>query len=305
MLSFISLGSGSSGNCYYLFNGAFGILIDAGISARTLKKHFTGYGLRLDGIRYMLITHDHADHVKYAGKISAELNLPVYATAMAHRGIAHNYCVRQKIHPRNIRIMQKGGSIVLGEPALDGMDAAAVAAGRHCAVVTSFDVPHDSNDNVGYKIEWEDAVFCLITDAGHVTDEMKRRIGEAQYLVIEANHDTDMLMNGTYPQSLKERVASDHGHLSNLDCGKAIAENASQRLRHAWLCHLSHENNSPQLALKTVADTLERHGIVPGRDIQIDALLRNTPSRIFNLDGEKKRFQPYASGGDLSSRHPA
>ena len=159
MLKFISFGSGSSGNCYFLFTETDGILIDTGIGVRTLKKYFQDYGLKMAQVRHIIITHDHADHVKSVGSFSCEYHLPVYATREVHRGIDHNYCVRRKIQPINAKIIEKGSTMQLGD-----------------FTVTSFDVPHDSNDNVGYCIECEGTVFCLMTDAGHVTDEMKQYI---------------------------------------------------------------------------------------------------------------------------------
>ena len=108
-----------------------------------------------------------------------------------------------------------------------------------------FHIPHDSQDCVGYQIESEGIVFVLMTDVGHVTDEMKRIIGLANYLVLEANHDDDMLKNGPYPEHLKSRIKSKIGHLSNRECGVALAENATPNLKHVWLCHLSEENERP------------------------------------------------------------
>lgn len=267
MLKFIAFGSGSSGNCYYLNTGEYGILIDAGIGIRLLKKYFNEYGLKFSDIRFILITHDHADHVKSVGKVSSDYGLPVYATAKVHEGIMHNYCVRRKIDSQNIRIIEKDSTLQF-----DSLS------------VTPFHVPHDSFDNVGYKIECGGTTFCLMTDVGHVTDRMKQYIGEANYLVIEANHDTEMLIGGNYPQYLKERVASDTGHLSNRDCGYALAENATPRLRHVWLCHLSQENNHPELARKTVAMILEQHGIICDVDFKLETLKRRTPSEVYILE---------------------
>jgi hypothetical protein len=149
--------------------------------------------------------------------------------------------------------------------------------------ITAFNVPHDSADNVGYRIEAEGIVFCLMTDAGHVTDEMKQYISEANYLVIEANHDTEMLFNGPYPDYLKERVNGLTGHLSNRACGEALVENATPRMQHVWLCHLSQENNHPELARKTVQMILQNSGIIVGKDFGLDVLKRRTPSDIFQL----------------------
>ncbi|MGM9714375.1 MAG: MBL fold metallo-hydrolase [Prevotella sp.] len=266
MLNFISFGSGSSGNSYFLYTETSGILIDAGIGTRTLKKRFADYGLSLDRISAVLITHDHADHVKSVGSLSSDLSLPVYATQQVLKGIEENYCVRKKIRPGYERKISYGETV-------DVCDFG----------VTCFHVPHDSVDNVGYEIRYGDTVFCLITDAGYVTEEMKRRIQSANYLVIEANYEHEKLIYGPYPEHLKRRIVSNSGHLSNTDCAIALAENATPALRHAWLAHLSEENNHPELARKTVEQKLREHGIVPGEDFMLDVLKRKTPSEIFTL----------------------
>ena len=122
-----------------------------------------------------------------------------------------------------------------------------------------------------------------ITDVGEITDEIKPFIRDANYLVIESNHDEEMLSGGPYPAHLKRRIASNTGHLSNSDCGKALAENATQKLRHVWLCHLSEENNHPELARKTVDSVLRSYGIVPGTDFQLSVLKRKLPCDIVDL----------------------
>lgn len=266
MLEFISFGSGSSGNCYYLKTEADGLLIDCGVGIRTLKKYFVNYGLNITDVHNILVTHDHADHVKSVGVFSREYNVPVYATREVHKGIDNNYCVRRKIQPINVHIIEKDEMFQLGD-----------------FMITCFNIPHDSRDNVGYRVEYGGVVFCLMTDAGHVTDKMKKYIREANYLVIEANHDEEMLMNGSYPFHLKERVKGPNGHLSNKCCAEALVENASPALRCVWLCHLSEENNHPELARKTVETILRSNGITVGVDFNLEVLKRRTPSKIYEL----------------------
>ncbi|MDO4309619.1 MAG: MBL fold metallo-hydrolase [Prevotella sp.] len=266
MLKFISFGSGSSGNCYYLFTATDGLLIDTGIGIRTLKKYFKDYGLSLSSVHNVLITHDHADHVKSVGCLSGDYNLPVYTTPEVHQGIGRNYCVQRKINQEHIRYVAKGETLTLGD-----------------FRITPFGVPHDSADNVGYCIECEGVTFCLITDAGSITDEMKTFIGKAHYLVIEANHDEEMLKNGPYPQHLKRRILSGNGHLSNTACGTALVENMTERLHGVWLCHLSEDNNHPELARKTVETILSSHGVIAGTDIKLEVLKRKVPSGIYEL----------------------
>ena len=267
MLRFISFGSGSSGNCYFLYTGNDGLMIDAGVGIRTLKKYFRDYGLNMSQVHHLFITHDHADHIKCVGSISHDLHLPVYATELVHKGIDHNYCVTRKVDPVDRHLVEAGLPIRVGD-----------------FLVTPFTVPHDSSDNVGYMIEAEGKVFCIITDAGHITEEMASCISRADYLVIEANHDREMLMSGPYPQHLKVRITSGTGHLNNNACGEAIAQNMGEQLCQVWLCHLSEENNHPELARKTVEAVLRSYGIIAGKDLQLEVLRRTMPTGIFELD---------------------
>ena len=126
--------------------------------------------------------------------------------------------------------------------------------------------------------------FCIVTDVGEITEEIKGYIARANYLVIEANHDEEMLNNGPYPQHLKRRIMGTQGHLSNKKCGEALVENATDNLRQVWLCHLSEENNHPELARKTIEAILRGSGIVAGKDFKLEVLKRKTPTGLFNLE---------------------
>lgn len=266
MLKFISFGSGSSGNCYFLATETDALIIDIGVGLRGLRKSCKEYGVSLQKVHHVLVTHDHADHIKSVGSISADFTLPIYATREVHAGINRNYCVTKKVAPELVRYVEKGKTLTLGD-----------------FQVTPFGVPHDSADNVGYFIEAGGTDFCLITDAGMVTDEMKSFISRAHHLVIEANHDEEMVQSGPYPQFLKERILSGTGHLSNRSCGEAVAQNMSEGLKHVWLCHLSEENNHPELARKTVESVLRSYGIVAGADLQLEVLKRNSPTGPYEL----------------------
>lgn len=266
MLKFLSLGSGSSGNCYLLQTANDAMLIDSGVGVRTIKKYLHEYGISISSVKRILITHDHADHIKSVGVISGEYNIPVYATREVHGGIERNYCVPKKIPEDNRKFIEKGVRVKLGD-----------------FLVTPFAVPHDSAGNVGYRIEAEGVVFCLMTDVGSVTEDMQQYIGEAQYLVLEANYDAEMLRNGAYPEHLKVRIEGPQGHLSNHDCAEAIANHATASLKHVWLCHLSEENNHPVLALKTVEQILRSYGIIMGKDFLVEDLKRKTPSQLYEL----------------------
>lgn len=266
MFRFLSLGSGSSGNCYVLLTEHDGLMIDAGLGTRKLKKYFHDYGIPFVSIRRVLITHDHADHVKSVGQLSHVYDWPVYATEAVHRGIDSNYCIKKKV-PRDFRhVLEKDQAVQLGD-----------------FLVTPFAVPHDSTENVGYEIVAEGVTFCLITDAGHVTETMAAHMARANYLVLEANHDEGMVECGPYPHHLKSRILGGTGHLSNTNCGLAIVANWSPRLRRVWLCHLSAENNKPALALSTVTEVLNAHGIDTTDDVQVQVLNRTSPTGFFEL----------------------
>ena len=241
-------------------------MIDIGVGLRGLKKSFKDYGMSFSQVHHVLVTHDHADHVKSVGAFSKECLVPVYATKAVHEGIGKNYCVLQKVPMDHKRYIEKGVTFTIGD-----------------FTVTPFGVPHDSTDNVGYMIEAEGVTFCMMTDVGHVTDEMKAYITKADYLVIEANHDVEMVKNGPYPPHLKRRILSSTGHLSNKECGEALVENMSEHLKHVWLCHLSQENNHPELARKTVESILRSHGIIAGVDVQLEVLKRKSPTGVFDL----------------------
>lgn len=267
MLKFISFGSGSSGNCYYLFTENTGLIIDAGIGIRKLKKYFIDYGLSLAHPKNIIITHDHADHVKAVGAISNTYNLPVYTTKAVHDGIKRNFCVRKKINEGNIRIINTGDSFTLDD--------------FH---ITSFHVPHDSLDNIGFNIDYNGKTICLMTDIGHVTEDMSLAISNADYLIIESNYDTDMLYRGPYPDYLKKRISGGNGHLSNKQCAEALKNYAGKKLRHIWLCHLSQENNHPELARETIEPELMSSDRIDKEHLKLDVLKRTSPCNIFELE---------------------
>lgn len=266
MLRFTCLGSGSNGNSYFLFTENYGLLIDAGIGIRTLKKRFQSVGLTLNQINAIIITHDHADHIKAVGSLSADYNLPVYATEEVHKGICRNYCVSPKLKPELTHYIYKNRTFSLDD-----------------FQITPFYVPHDSSDNVGYRIMRGNISFCIITDAGHVTDEFGPYIAGADYLVLEANHDEEMLRRGPYPPYLKERIMGEYGHLSNKTAAELLSSSLSPRLRHVWLCHLSEENNHPDLARYTVEEYLRGKENALGKGLLLDVLRRYSPSPIYDL----------------------
>lgn len=232
-----------------------------------LKRHLQSFGFQLKDVAGVLVTHDHADHIKSVGKLASEFHISVYATSPVHEGIGRNYCVSPRLEDADKRFVEKDESFEVGP-----------------FVITAFDVPHDSTDCVGYRIEVCGLRFCLLTDVGHVTERIKEEVGAANYLVLESNHDSEMLMAGPYPAHLKGRISGPTGHLSNREAAELLAGSSSPKLRHVWLCHLSEENNHPELARKTVDSILRSYGIVPGVDFELEVLRRMVPSVVYELD---------------------
>lgn len=265
-LSFISLASGSSGNCYYLGTKEYGILIDAGIGIRTIRKVLKDYGIDFSRIIAVLITHDHADHIKTVGCLGEKFNIPVYATEAVHTGIEKSRYVEESL-TLSKRVIEK-------EICFHIRDFG----------ITAFEVPHDSSDNVGYHIVFGTHKFTFATDVGHVTETVAKYVRMANHLIIEANYDEEMLRFGSYPPFLKERVASPTGHLSNREAAEFLAANYSEQLKDIWLCHLSRDNNHPELAYKTIDIRLFQEGIRVGKDVSLTALKRTTPSEIFEFE---------------------
>ena len=267
-LIFRCFASGSSGNCYYLGTHTWGILIDAGISARTIQKDLREMGLDFQNIMGVLITHDHADHIRAVGTLGEKVHLPIYSTALIHEGINRNYGVQMKLRTSQ-RYFEKG---VPWE--LNGM------------TINTFGVSHDSTECVGYVIDYGGQRFMIATDCGEPNDEMEAYMRTANHIVIEANHDEQMLLNGPYPTYLKQRILSPKGHQSNAMCGQLIADNYHAGMRNVFLCHLSHENNDPKVALETVSEILLESGIVAGEDVFVTALERLCPSPVYPLNDE-------------------
>lgn len=254
---FFSLGSGSSGNCYYLGNSEYGILIDAGIGVRTIIKRLKEYDIAMHQIQGVLITHDHFDHVKSVTSLAHKYFLPVYATSDVHKGIEQN-----KFMPYSLNGSRK---YVKKDSAFNLRDFR----------ITPFEVPHDSVDNVGYFFEIGNQTFALATDVGIITDTITHYISAANHLVIESNYDEELLRNGRYPYHLKKRITLGNGHLSNLQTSHFLSENFSDKMKNIWLCHLSGDNNTPELAFQTTQKKFAQKGIIVDKDVNLQILGRN------------------------------
>lgn len=266
-IKFLSLSSGSSGNCYYIGTEEEGFLIDAGISARKIKKTLAEHGIDMTMIKGVCISHDHADHIAAAGYLGERMGKPIYVTKTTLEGMNRNWRMSEKIYTAH-RFIFKEISFSLA-----GFE------------ITPFEVPHDAHDNVGFIVKRGDWCMAFATDLGRITPTVKRFISKAKHLVIESNYDADMLRNGKYNYFLKRRILGENGHLCNAVTAKFLADNFCECcFKKIFLCHISNENNTPELALKTTTDALSSAGIKVGEEVEVYTLKRDKASEMFVLD---------------------
>jgi phosphoribosyl 1,2-cyclic phosphodiesterase len=262
-LCFQCFGTGSSGNCYYIGNGRYGILIDAGIPIRNIKRNLSNIGVDLSAIRAVFVTHDHIDHIKAVGVLGEKYHVPVFTTGKIHEGIQRNYGVTQKLFGSK-RQIEVNSTVEIED-----------------IKITSFPVSHDASECVGYTVEYKSKAFSIATDLGYISSEAAEHLRKADYVVIEANYDEEMLRKGPYPVYLQERIRANTGHLSNEQAGLFLAENYNERLKNIFLCHLSKENNTPATAYTTVKQHLEQKQIIVGQDVELIPLERLNPSKLY------------------------
>ncbi|HNX89523.1 MAG TPA: MBL fold metallo-hydrolase [Paludibacteraceae bacterium] len=265
-LRFRSLASGSSGNCYFLGTASYGILIDAGIGIRTIRHFLRTMGLDFSNIWGLFITHDHADHIRAAGVIGEKHKVPVYTTKLIHNGINKSYCVTQKLSTSQ-KFIEINEIVDIGD-----------------FRIKAFPVSHDATENVGYNIEFKGKSFTFATDLGYVSLEAAEQLVNSDFMVLEANYDDFMLENGPYPLHLQRRIKADTGHLSNLQTARFLTENFTDRWKYVFLCHLSRENNLPELAYSTIVESLRNEEIDFEDKLQIVPLDRINPSPMYLFD---------------------
>lgn len=232
----VVLASGSKGNATFVEMDGIRILIDAGISARRIKQELAALGENVEMLDGIFITHEHGDHIK---------GLP---------NLVKKYGIQMYSRPATFRAMSCYGELPgdCVNPIIDRIQLGRVA-------VRAFDIPHDAAAPVGYIIQGTSR--CVVaTDIGNVDDRLQQMLEGAQVLVLEANHDEEMLKQGSYPYNLKQRILGPLGHLSNRRMAQVVAE-LRRRPQKLILAHLSESNNRPELAMDTVKSVLASYGI--------------------------------------------
>jgi phosphoribosyl 1,2-cyclic phosphodiesterase len=264
-LNFCSLSSGSSGNCYYIGNEFHGILIDAGISASTIRKFLKDIDVSIQSIMGVFITHNHVDHIRGLEVLTRKNFLPAFTTKNIWNSIITPYSRISGDCIKEITLQQKFH--------LAGFD------------IEAFPVSHDAPETIGFHICAGDKKITIATDLGHISETAAPYIREANLLVIESNYDEEMLLNGSYPYYLKTRIQSDTGHLGNHQTSEFLVDIFNDNISHICLAHLSKNNNTPDKALQTLLKNLSDKGIKLNSRQQISVLKRNIPSEMIQLIG--------------------
>ena len=291
-LCFMSFGSGSSGNCAYLGTPRGGILIDAGIkpppkTKRKRKKsdddvlnldeafaELERNGVPREMVKGVLLTHAHQDHMRCLYPAVSRCRCSVYCTMGVMSQLLQRCRIPSRIQDHHVPIFKEIPFRVLDME------------------ITAFETSHDVK-SVGFSIEYEGERFVVATDMGIISERAAYYMSRANYLMIECNYDEEMLKRGKYPAYLKDRVLGDKGHLDNTVSARFVAEHYHEGLRYAFLCHLSKDNNTEEIALSTMRSALEARGLSVGdgsnsasqnsRDIQICALPRYNASSWYVL----------------------
>lgn len=275
-IKFISFGSGSSGNCAYVGTENAGILIDAGVDADQVFKALKENNIQPESVKGICITHDHGDHIRYAYTIVRKYrHMHIYCTNRVMNGILRRHSITRRIKDYHIAIYKEITFEIAG------------------LKITAFEVPHDGSDNAGFFIEYYDKNFTIATDLGHVSERAYHYMCKANYLMIESNYDNRMLNEGHYPEYLKNRIRAANGHLDNSDTARFIADNYTEALKYVFLCHLSNDNNTPEIARNEIIKALSEKNISVGngessiedrsKDIQLVVLPRYESSALFIL----------------------
>jgi phosphoribosyl 1,2-cyclic phosphodiesterase len=258
-VEFTILGSGSSGNCAYLEAGETRLLIDAGLSARQIRQRLLTIGRAPEALTGILITHEHSDHIQALGVLLKDLSVPIYCNRLTQEAVA-----RQFATPLTFRLFETGGSFDAGDVRVD-----------------TFSVPHDAYDPVGFLLHTSAGRIGFLTDLGHATQLVLQRVRAANVLVLETNHDVKMLQDDPRrPWSLKQRILSRHGHLSNEAAARAATDLVSAELQRLYLGHLSTDCNRPELARRVVGESLLRAGAT---HVHVEATSQTTPNPTLRL----------------------
>lgn len=263
MIKFCSLFSGSSGNAIFLGTDKTKILIDAGVSGKRIIEALVSIGENPSELSAVLVSHEHSDHIKGAGIISRRLDIPIYANEGTWKAMEGQI---GPVSLKNKRYFNTGIEFEINE-----------------ICIKPFPMPHDASEPVGFSFFTENKKVTVSTDIGHISEELLDCMVMSDLILLESNHDLEMLRVGRYPWWLKKRIMGENGHLSNEVAGKTVAYLADRGTRRFLLGHLSKENNFPELAYQTVLNALDEKQIRVGTDVTLDVVLRDRVGRVVEL----------------------
>lgn len=260
---FCSLASGSSGNCHLINDGKNFLLIDAGLSGKQIENKLKEVDVDPKNLSAILVSHEHSDHIHGAGILSRRYNIPIYANDGTWAGME---CKIGNIKEENIKYFISNENFSIGD-----------------FNIRPYRISHDANEPVGFSIQRDSIKISIATDLGYISEDIMEEVRDSSLVILESNHDEEMLKAGSYPYSLKRRILSNIGHLSNEAAGNAIVDLVSKNVKSILLAHLSRENNFPELAIATVKNILESKQIAIGKDIKLDLLHRDRVSNMYEF----------------------
>lgn len=256
---FCSFSSGSSGNCYYVGTTEEGVLIDMGITMTKLEASLKRIGLTLNNIKAVFVTHDHIDHIKGLKSFLRNSDVCVYASPKCV-AILSEIC-----NDYGDRFVEMPIGQVLRIADID---------------IVSFPVSHDANGSVGYFVEYQNKKLALVTDCGNLDDEVRSYLSRATSIVIEANYDKRMLLNGSYPDILKQRIMNGSGHLANAEAIDFVVDNYDKPYDNIMFCHLSAHNNNPDLLMRQFYFALRKRRVPLNHNVTVFPLPRTKQSLL-------------------------
>lgn len=258
-VSLTILGSGSNGNCAYIETDQSRVLVDAGFSLRQIRQRLASIGRVVEKLDGVLVTHEHSDHVQGLGLLARKYGVPVYCNRLTRDAIGY-----QLKTPFDCRVFETGASFTVGDISVE-----------------TFSVPHDAQDPVAFLVRAGAASIGLVTDLGHATRLVLERARGANVLVLESNHDVKLLQDCPHrPWSLKQRILSRHGHLSNEAAADAVQEIMCAELQHLYLGHLSSQCNRPDLARQVMQQRLDTLGAT---QVRLNVTSQDVPCPTLSL----------------------
>ena len=248
MAKFVTLFSSSRGNSYYIGSSGQAVLIDAGRSCKQIEQAMELNNLDMKSVRAIFVTHEHTDHCQGLRVLASRYGINVYASEGTLEGLVENNALCDKF---SADVISK--KITIGDMLIERVDT-----------------PHDSKESCAYRVTTADGKKAMVaTDMGIMLPSVRNAISKCDLAVVESNHDVNMLMSGPYPYTLKRRVLSDRGHLSNVACAQELPDFVRAGVKHLVLGHLSQENNTPDVALVTSLCALKEAGMQENQDFTL------------------------------------